>query len=120
MTNFVLHALDDVPVLGTDDIDTIVIGYNEGWKHKVNLGSKTNQNFVGIPYLNLIRKIEYKAEDNGIRVIRHEESYTSKCPFLDGEQICKHKMYKGKRVHGYCTGILRINILKYWRFLLKY
>ena len=49
--------------------------------------------------MNLIRKIEYKAEDNGIRVIRHEESYTSKCSFLDDEQICKHKMYKGRRVH---------------------
>jgi len=81
------------------NIDTIVIGYNEGWKHNVNLGSKNNQNFVGIPYLNLIRKIEYKAEDNGIRVIRHEENYTSKCSFWDDEQICKHKMYKGRRVH---------------------
>ena len=27
-----------------------------------------------------------------------EESYTSKCSFLDNEEICKHTSYKGKRV----------------------
>ena len=27
-----------------------------------------------------------------------EESYTSKCSFLDDEEICKHDAYAGKRV----------------------
>ena len=26
-------------------------------------------------------------------------SYTSKCSFLDGEDICKHEEYAGRRVH---------------------
>ena len=34
----------------------------------------------------------------GINVIITEESYTSKCSFLDMEEIKKHETYKGKRV----------------------
>ena len=79
-------------------IDTIVIGYNEGWKQDINIGKVNNQNFVSIAYLNLLKKIEYKAEDNGIRVIRQEESYTSKCSFIDNEVIKKHSKYLGRRV----------------------
>ena len=81
-----------------NDIDTIVLGYNEGWKQKISIGKKNNQTFVGIPFLNLVRKIQYKAEDEGIRVLLTEESYTSKCSFLDNESIRKHKNYIGKRI----------------------
>ena len=34
----------------------------------------------------------------GINVILIDESYTSKCSFLDGETIGKHSKYKGKRI----------------------
>lgn len=34
----------------------------------------------------------------GISVIVTEESYTSKCSFLDDEDICKHEKYAGKRI----------------------
>lgn len=43
--------------------------------------------------------IEYKARKVGLNVIKHEESYTSKCSFLDLEDIKKHEVYKGKRIH---------------------
>jgi putative transposase len=82
-----------------NNADTIVVGYNEGWKQDINIGRINNQNFVGIPFLNLLRKIEYKAEDAGIRVICVEESYTSKCSFVDNELIEKHSRYAGRRVH---------------------
>jgi len=81
-----------------DNIGTLVIGYNETWKQRVNIGKRNNQNFVSIPFLSLIEKIKYKAELVGIKVITQEESYTSKCSFLDREDIGKHKTYKGKRV----------------------
>jgi len=41
--------------------------------------------------------IEYKAEEVGINVIRHEESYTSKCDSLVCEEIKKHEKYLGER-----------------------
>ena len=34
----------------------------------------------------------------GISVIKNEESYTSKCSFLDNEPIERHASYLGKRV----------------------
>jgi putative transposase len=42
--------------------------------------------------------LKYKCEIVGINVITHEESYTSKCSFLDLEEIKKHETYKGKRI----------------------
>jgi len=79
-------------------IDTIIIGRNKNWKHKVNLGKKTNQNFVSIPFYRLIGMIAYKAQDVGISVIEVREDYTSKCSFLDKEQISRRSKYEGERV----------------------
>ena len=42
--------------------------------------------------------LDYKAKLLGIRVIITEESYTSKCSFLDLETIGKHDRYAGRRV----------------------
>nr|MCR5475490.1 IS200/IS605 family accessory protein TnpB-related protein [Lachnospiraceae bacterium] len=63
----------------------IVIGNNRGWKQKVELGKRTNQTFVSIPYRMLIDMICYKAQLAGIRVSVVKESYTSGTSYLDGE-----------------------------------
>jgi len=81
-----------------NDIGTIVIGKNDGWKQDVGLGKTNNQNFVSIPHARLIQMIEYKAEEIGVDVICNEESYTSKCSFLDNEKVCKHSQYLGNRI----------------------
>jgi putative transposase len=80
-------------------IGTLVIGKNDGWKQRINLGKRTNQNFVQIPHARFIQMLTYKAERVGIKVIVTEESYTSKCSFLDSEPIGKHAIYAGKRIH---------------------
>mgnify|MGYP000353589733 CR=1 FL=1 len=80
------------------DIGTLVIGHNENWKQKVNLGKRNNQNFVSIPYYILINDLNYKGEEVGIKVIEQEEAHTSKCSFLDGESIEHHEKYAGKRI----------------------
>ena len=82
----------------TNEIDTIVIGHNNGWKQDVNIGKKNNQDFVQIPFNTLIIQIYYKGQEYGINVIKQEESYTSKCSFLDNESIEKHETYLGKRI----------------------
>jgi putative transposase len=89
------RLIDLLVLLG---IGTLVIGKNEGWKQDIKLGDRTNQNFVQIPHARFIDMLTYKAELVGIRVIVTEESYTSKCSFLDGEPIGKHAVYAGKRV----------------------
>lgn len=79
-------------------IDTIIIGRNKLWKQCVNLGKRGNQNFVAIPFNNLIHKIRYKAQDAGMVVVVIREDYTSKCSFLDQESIAYHSSYVGERI----------------------
>ena len=81
-----------------NEINTLVIGKNKSWKQDINLGSKTNQNFVQIPHTIFIEMITYKCTIEGIAVVITEESYTSKCSFIDQEVIKKQKEFKGKRV----------------------
>ena len=84
--------------LDSYNIDTVIFGHNVGQKQDINLGRVINQNFVQIPFTQLMHLLKYKCELRGIRFIETEESYTSKCSFLDEESICKHSSYQGKRV----------------------
>lgn len=87
-----------IDTLVNEGIGTLVIGKNPDWKQEVNMGTRNNQNFVQIPHARFIDMLSYKAQLVGIRVIITEESYTSKCSFLDNEPIGKHDTYVGKRV----------------------
>ena len=80
-----------------NNIGSIVIGLNKGWKQDINLGKKTNQKFVEIPFSKLIDKIAYKGKLIGIDVQTTEESYTSKIDHLALEPLKKQKVYLGKR-----------------------
>ena len=84
--------------LVSENICTLVIGNNKGWKQDTNLGKTNNQNFVQIPSYRFIGILKYKCRMEGIKVEVITEEYTSKCSFLDSEDICKHDTYKGKRI----------------------
>ena len=79
-------------------VNTLIIGKNNGWKQDTMLGKVGNQNFVQIPFNKFISMLEYKCGLEGIDVKLITEEYTSKCSFLDNEEIGKHDIYKGKRV----------------------
>lgn len=87
-----------VNFLVSNDISTLVIGYNEEWKQNINIGKRNNQSFVNIPFYTFIKQLEYKCKLEGINIILTEESYTSKCSFLDNESVEKHENYLGKRI----------------------
>ena len=87
-----------VELMYNNNIGTCFIGHNKDWKQEVEMGKKNNQNFVSIPYSLLINMLRYKIEEKGGVLIELNEAYTSKCSFLDNEEICKHETYKGKRV----------------------
>jgi IS605 OrfB family transposase len=78
-------------------IEEIIIGYNEEWKQKVNLGKRTNQNFVSIPYAKIIDRLTSFFEERGIKVTRQEESYTSKIDHLAHEPMQHQDSYLGHR-----------------------
>lgn len=80
-------------------IDTIVCGYNKEWKQESEMTKKVNQKFVSIPYEIFISMLEYKSQDNGIKFILHEESYTSGTSFLDNEDPIKTNYNKSRRVY---------------------
>ena len=87
-----------VELMEQNNIGTCFIGHNKDWKQEINIGSRNNQNFVSIPYSLLINMLRYKIEEKGGQLVELNEAYTSKCSFLDNEEVCKHETYKGKRV----------------------
>lgn len=90
----------------TNDIGTLVVGYNETFQRGSNLGKQTNQNFVSIPYGKLREKLEYLCELNGMVFVKQEESYTSKASFWDKDNIPVYNadnpqayVFSGNRIH---------------------
>lgn len=77
---------------------TIIIGYNAGWKQRIKIGRRNNQNFVSLPFRRLIQQLQYKAALIGNTVLLEDEGHTSKCSFLDNEPIRHHDNYLGRRI----------------------
>ena len=89
----------------SNDITTIVVGYNKEWKQDTNIGKINNQNFVNIPYGKLRGKLIYLCKLYGIEFKLQEESYTSKASFFDGDEIpiydkenLQEYIFSGKRI----------------------
>lgn len=68
-------------------IGNIVVGYNDGFQDRSNLGRVNNQNFVQIPLGKLKSRLEYLSKLNGINFVLQEESYTSRASFFDKDDI---------------------------------
>lgn len=79
------------------DVSTIVIGSNINWKNQSKMGKKTNMFFCSMAHTTLKKYISYKAELVGIKVFETEESYTSKCDFLNNEPIGPNPLHSLKK-----------------------
>ena len=89
----------------SNNIGNIVVGYNDGFQDKVNLGKVNNQNFVMLPFGRFKNRLEYLCNQYGINFIEQEESYTSKASFFDNDTIPKwnplnptETKFSGKRI----------------------
>lgn len=71
----------------TNDIGTLVIGYNQSFQNKTNLGKKNNQIFTQLPFGKIREKLEYLCKRYNINYILQEESYTSKASFFDNDEL---------------------------------
>ena len=94
----------------THDIGTIIIGYNEGWKQNIKIGKKNNQNFVSIPFLTLVRQIEYKSEMVGIQVLKITEEYTSQTCSSCGVVSKSNRKYRGLYACKACGMVLNADV----------
>jgi IS605 OrfB family transposase len=71
-------------------VGTIVFGWNQGQRQKVNLGKVNNQSFVQIPTAKLKDRIAQLCEQYGINFVETEESYTSQASFPDNDELPKY------------------------------
>jgi putative transposase len=88
----------------THNISKVVIGDVAKSLDHINLGNKTNQNFVNLSLGQFVDKLSYQLGQHGIKLIVANESYTSKASFLDGDKMPKKydkeakPIYSGKRI----------------------
>jgi len=92
------------------NINTIIIGHNEGWKQNSQMSKLVNQSFIQIPYNKFIQMVQYKAENYSIKVICTEEAYTSGTSFLDNELPIKENYNKKRRIK---RGLFKSNTGKF-------
>lgn len=76
------------------NVSQIIIGHNKLQKQESKL-----KNFVAISTFRLIELIKYKAEYQGIEVVKTEESYTSITSYLDKEEPIKNNADRFRRIH---------------------
>ena len=76
-----------------NNVSKLVIGKNKGWKEDIPFKKEDKQNFIQIPFNELIFKINEKLSNYRIEVLEQEESYTSKASALDFDKL---PVYNGK------------------------
>ena len=76
-----------VRILVRNKVSKLIFGHNKGQKEEINIGRVNNQNFVTIPFNQLITYLEYKCKEKGITFEIQEESYTSKSSFISNDKI---------------------------------
>mgnify|MGYP002624816116 FL=1 len=107
--NFLNHAVNFIINLcKQQDLGTIILGYNNTFQYKSNMGAKQNQLFSYIAFKQFKEKLETKCTIYDIQLIIQEESYTSKSSFLDDDILPVYQpnqdektkyTFKGKRIH---------------------
>ncbi|TGO03697.1 hypothetical protein PN36_01635 [Candidatus Thiomargarita nelsonii] len=87
-------------------ISKVVVGDVVKSLNHINLGKKTNQNFVNLSLGQFVEKLGYKLGSHGIELVVADESYTSKASFVDGDKMPKRynpktkqkRTFSGKRI----------------------
>jgi len=87
-------------------ISKVVVGDVVKSLNRINLGKRTNQNFVNLSLGQFVEKLGYKLGSHGIELVVANESYTSKASFLDDDKMPKRynpkvkqkRTFSGKRV----------------------
>ena len=96
--NGILDRIVNTLIKNYPNKEVFIVGYNENWKTKVNLGKTTNRRFYQIPYARLIDKLRSALLLRNKYLMITKESYTSICDSLSLEEINYHETYKGKRI----------------------
>ena len=89
-----------------NNIGTVVVGYNKGFKLSPSIGKINNQNLAQLPLGDLRLAVSYLCERYNMRYIEQEESYTSKSSYIDNDILPIYQpeqpykgTFMGKRVY---------------------
>ena len=105
--NFLNHTVKYIiEVCKKQNVGTIVLGYNDKFQYKSNMGFKTNQIFSHYAFKKFKEKLETKCQKHNITLIIQEESYTSKSSYLDNDILPTYQpnktnikyQFKGQRI----------------------
>ena len=97
--NGLINSMVDKLIETYTDKKYFIVGYNESWKTKVNMGQNNNRQFYDIPYSRIIKKLNEKLLSDRKQLILTEESYTSKCDSLSLEKLDKTESFIGCRIY---------------------
>jgi putative transposase len=78
-------------------ISKVVVGDVVKSLNQINLGKRTNQNFVNLAREKFVEKLSYKLGSHGIELVVTDESYSSKASFIDGDKMPKRYYPKAKQ-----------------------
>lgn len=70
-----------------NNIGTIIFGYNDNLCKSKNIHKNNRQIFKQFPFGKLLQKMEASCQINNIKLIKQEESYTSKASFWDKDSM---------------------------------
>lgn len=91
-------------------VDQIIIGkLNHGITH-INIGHQTNEKLHQIPLGKLVKMIQYKAREYGIKVIQIDESYTSQECSCCNTRNRNHRVYRGLYVCSHCGLVINADV----------
>ena len=80
----------------SNDIGTLVVGYNPTIQQNSDISKVNNQNFVNLPIGQLRDQLNYLCKRHNINFVEQEESYTSKADFLANDIIPTYKAFDNK------------------------
>jgi len=78
-------------------ISKVVVGDVVKSLNQINLGKRTNQNFVNLALGQFVEKLGYQLGSHGIELVVTDESYSSQASFVDGDKMPKRYNQKAKQ-----------------------
>jgi len=92
------------------EVSRIVIGDLNKHIAKIDIGDRVNQQLHRIPFGKLVKMIEYKAEELGIKVGQIDESYTSQKCSVCGAVKKSNRKYRGLYVCSECGAVINADV----------
>ncbi|MEK5271941.1 transposase [Aeribacillus pallidus] len=117
-TFHILHCMTKkvVDLAVKQGVETIVIGDITGIRDQTNFGKKTNQKFHQLPFEKIVQMITYKAEEQGISVVKQSEEYTSQtcsvCTPYPAKEFAKrsNRKHRGLYVCKDCQSVINADV----------